>query len=219
MKSIFLRGLSYVGVAVTLAACGSSPTPRYYTLLAPQQAAPASTGNASYMIEVLPVTVPSQVDQPQIMLRTGAGTVAPLYSDRWTGALPDELRSALSDGLTRELGVLDVQVVRPAAGAPVWRVQTDVQRFDMNDGGPAVLDATWRARPLNAQGRGLVCRTVVSVPVEGAAVTGLVTAQQQAAQLLARTIASAVRSGGQDAQPASEQVRVSGCTQLADGAR
>ena len=219
MKSIFSRGRLYVGVAAALAACGTSPAPRYYTLLAPQQAASASTGNASYMIEVLPVTVPGQADQPQIMLRTGAGTVAPLYSDRWTGALPDELRLALSDGLTRELGVLDVQVVRPAPGAPVWRVPTDVQRFDMNDGGPAVLDATWRARPLNAQGRGLVCRTVVSVPSDGTGVAGLVTAQQQAAQLLARTIASAIRSGGQDAQPAGDQVRVSGCTQLGDAVR
>ena len=219
MKSIFSRGLLYVGVAAVLAACGTSPAPRYYTLLAPQQAAPASTGNASYMIEVLPVVVPGQADQPQIMLRTGAGTVAPLYSDRWTGALPDELRSALSDGLTRELGVLDVQVVRPAPGAPVWRVQTDVQRFDMNDGGPAVLDATWRARPLNAQGRGLVCRTVVSVPADGTGVAELVAAQQQAAQLLARTIASAIRSGGQEAQPAGEHVRVSGCTQLGDAPR
>ncbi|OZI65904.1 PqiC family protein [Bordetella genomosp. 1] len=216
MTSLLSRTILLLGAAAALSACGGSPTARYYTLLAPQQKAVAPAGTASYMVEVLPVIVPAQADQPQIMLRTGAGTVAPLYSDRWTAALGDELRAALSDGLTRELGVLDVQVVRPGPGAPVWRVQTDVQRFDMNDGGPAVLDVTWRARPLNTAGRGLVCRTVVSVPQEGSGITGLITAQQQATQLLARTIASAIQSGGERAQAPGEQVSVSGCTQLGD---
>ncbi len=55
------------------------------------------------------------------------------------------MRGALSDGLKRELGALDVQMVREGLGrAPVWRVQTDVQRFEMVSGSMAQLDATWR---------------------------------------------------------------------------
>lgn len=198
-----------------LAACGSSPPARYYTLQAPAGGA-AGAGNAGFMIEVLPVIVPAQADQPQIMLRTGAGSIAPLYSDRWSAPLGDELRSALSDGLTRELGALDVRVVRPPAETPVWRIQADVQRFDLSTDGPAVLDVTWRARPISLKGQALICRSVITVPAAGADVPKLVAAQQQAAALLARTIASGIRRGGQGAEPAGPEVSLQGCKAASD---
>lgn len=199
-----------------LGACGTSPPANFYTLQAPPQAADAS--QAGFMIEVVPVSVPAQSDQPQIMLRTGTGSIAPLYSERWSAPLADEMRSALSEGLTRNLGALDVQVVRPAPGTPVWRVQADVQRFDMSDQGPAVLDVTWRARPINTSGAALICRSVVTVlPAEGQAlIPGLVVAQQQAIGLLAQTIASGIRQQGANAQAASSAVSLSGCTALKD---
>ncbi|KCB43908.1 membrane integrity-associated transporter subunit PqiC [Bordetella hinzii] len=199
-----------------LAACGSSPPARYYTLQAPAGGGTATAGNAGFMIEVLPVIVPAQADQPQIMLRTGAGSIAPLYSDRWSAPLGDELRSALSDGLTRELGALDVRVVRPPAETPVWRVQTDVQRFDVSTQGPAVLDVTWRARPISLKGQALICRSVITVPAAGGDVPKLVAAQQQAVALLARTIASGIRRGGQGAEPAGPEVSLQGCKAASD---
>lgn len=211
MKSLLLL----LPAAAVLAACASSPPARYYTLQAPAgQAAPASSVDAGFMIEVLTVNVPAQADQPQIMVRTGEGSIAAMYSDRWSAPLGDELRAALSDGLTRDLGALDVHVVRPAPGTPVWRVQTDVQRFDMNDGGPAVLDVTWRARPISIKGRTLVCRSIITVPGTGG-VDGLVTAQQKAAALLASTIASGIRSGGQRAEAAGPELSLRGCSSLA----
>ncbi|WP_032826688.1 PqiC family protein, partial [Bordetella holmesii] len=164
-----------------LAACGSSPPARYYTLQTPAPSATASAGNAGFMIEVLPVIVPAQADQPQIMLRTGEGSIVPLYSERWSAPLGDELRAALSDGLTRDLGVLDVRVVRPPVGTPVWRVQADVQRFDVSERGQAVLDVTWRARPISVKGQALICRSIIALTAPGTDIPHLVVAQQQAA--------------------------------------
>lgn len=69
-------------IATILAGCGASPPARYYTLQPPgaTQAVQAGVAAAPFMIEILPVNVPAQADQPQLMVRTGDGTVAPLYS-------------------------------------------------------------------------------------------------------------------------------------------
>ncbi|WP_144635132.1 membrane integrity-associated transporter subunit PqiC [Bordetella genomosp. 13] len=214
--------------AATLAGCAGSPPVRYHTLVAPPSAAgvadaPAQTAAvpAGYMIEVLPVSVPPQVDQPQLMLRSGTGQLTAQYSDRWSSPLSDEFRDALSAALTQRLGVPDVRVVKPLGDTPVWRVLVDVQRFESTPGAASVIEATWRVRR-DALDRtaGLLCRSRVDVPVPNgtaAADAGsqteasLVQAHQQAVVLLGDTIASAIRSQGKSATPASARVRVLGC--------
>lgn len=202
-------------VSALLAGCAGSPSARYYTLQPSAQTTASGAQRVDYQIEVAPVTVPQQADQPQIMLRSGQGdgALTPMYSDRWSAPLADEIRSALADTLTRTLGALDVQTLTPAPEVPVWRIQVDVQRFDMIVGGPARLDATWRVRPLKVKdARALLCRSVVQLPADQANVVGsLVQAQQQAVALLANTIASAIQSGGMQATPASQQVQLLGC--------
>jgi len=202
-------------LSAVLAGCGGSPSVRYYTLQSDPETAVRSVPRVDYQIEVAPVNVPQQADQPQIMLRPGGDSaLTPMYSDRWSAPLADEIRSALADTLTRTLGALDVQTLTPAPDVPVWRIQVDVQRFDMVVGGPARLDATWRVRPLNVKGgRALLCRSTVQLPADQFnAVNSLVQAQQQAVVLLGNTIASAIQSGGARATPAAEQVQMLGCT-------
>ncbi|MBO1113073.1 PqiC family protein [Bordetella petrii] len=206
--------LSALALSAALAGCAMSPPARYYTLQPAPQAAPAAAQRVQYQIEVAPVSVPLQADQPQIMLRRheGDGALTPLYSHRWSAPLSDEIGAALSDVLTHTLGALDVQTLQPADNAPVWRVQVDVQRFDMVSGGPARLDATWRVRPLNLKGaRALICRATVQVPADGQDIPALVQAQQRAVTLLGQTIASAIQSGGAQPAPAGQQIQVWGC--------
>jgi len=211
-------------LAVALAGCSASSPVRYHTLVAPPSAPAAATAPAAgYMIEVLPVTVPPQVDQPQLMLRTGTGQLMAQYSDRWSSALPEEFRDALSDALTRRLGVPDVRVIKPLGDLPVWRVQVDVQRFESAPGSASVVEATWRVRRAGQDAAaavpGLLCRSRVDVPVsqaQGDAVPGsasdaLVRAHQQAVALLGATIASAIEAQGRSAAPASDRVQVLGC--------
>ncbi|OZI19344.1 hypothetical protein CAL26_17060 [Bordetella genomosp. 9] len=201
-------------IAAALAGCAASPPVNYYTLLTPETAAAQAPrdGQPPYLLEVLPVTVPSQADQPQIMMRQSDGAVSAYYSDRWTAPLPDEIRGALSYNLVRDLGVLDVQTLSAPSDAAMWRVQVDVQRFDAAAGGSAVLDATWRVRPVNLQGRGLLCRSVIRMPLGGSSPGNAVAAQQKATVALAATIASAIRSGGAQATAADAAVQLQGCT-------
>lgn len=214
-----LRSTSLLPVALllaSLAGCGSSPSARYYTLQPSPQAMEVAAPRVEYQIEVLPVTVPEQADQPQIMLSDtqADGTLTPMYSDRWSAPLSSDIRAALADTLMSTLGALDVQTLTPAEDIAVWRIQVDVQRFDMIIGGPARLDATWRVRPLKVDGgRALLCRSVVQIPAdEVPVVASLVKAQQQAVALLAKTIATGIQSGGAQANPASAQVQMLGCT-------
>ncbi len=205
--------LAVLALSGALAACGTSPPVHYYTLQTPERSGTpgAAPGSASFLIEVQPVTLSTQADQPQLMVRTGDGSISALYSERWSSPLGDELRNALSDALKRDLGALDVQMVKPGAGAPIWRVQTDVQRFEMVSGSMAQLDATWRVRPVNTKGAGLLCRSVVTESVPDDAVSSLIAAQQRAVVSLAGVMASAIRG-----QPpaGSGSVQMMGCSAL-----
>lgn len=196
------RSAVLASLAFMLGACAGSPPARYYTLQeassaqALQSATPLSVPANQPVIEVLPVSVPVQVDQPQIMLRDRAGAVTPLYSDRWAAPLADELRSALSDRLTRRLGVADVYEVKAARGEPVWRVQVDIQRFDSVLGEAATLDATWRLRAINLNAPASLCRTQIREPAGGADLQSLVAAHQAAVGKFGDIVAS--RLAGKD---------------------
>ena len=205
--------LAVLALSGALAACGSSPPVHYYTLQTPERSAAsgAAPGSASFLIEVQPVTLSTQADQPQLMVRTGDGSISALYSERWSSPLGDELRNALSDALKRDLGALDVQMVKPGPGAPIWRVQTDVQRFEMVSGSMAQLDATWRVRPVDTKGAGLLCRSVVTENVSDDAIPTLIAAQQRAVVSLAGVMAAAIRG---QTPAGSGSVQMMGCSAL-----
>jgi len=205
--------LAVLALSGALAACGSSPPVHYYTLQTPERsaAAGAAPGSASFLIEVQPVTLSTQADQPQLMVRTGDGSISALYSERWSSPLGDELRNALSDALKRDLGALDVQMVKPGPGAAIWRVQTDVQRFEMVSGSMAQLDATWRVRPVDTKGTGLLCRSVVTENVPDEVVGSLIAAQQRAVVSLAGVMAAAIRG---QTPAGSGSVQMMGCSAL-----
>lgn len=197
-----------LGALLLLAACGSTPAPNTYTLMTDALPTGASTPR-DYVIQTAPVTLPPQVDQPQLMLRANGGQLAALTGDRWAAPLGDELHTSLSAALTRRLGVPDVDGVGPSAATPTWRIQTDVQRFEMPMEGAVVLDATWRIR--RDRGVALLCRSVVQVLPAAAGVPGVVGAQQQAVIELADAMARAIEAGGQPPADAGN-VRMMGCS-------
>ncbi len=204
--------------AALLAGCAGSPPVHYYTLtgapLPPSAAATQPT--PPFMLEVLPVSVPPQSDQPQLMMRSPEGGLVPLYSERWSAPLADEVRGALSDTLTQTLGAPDVQAMRAPAGAPVWRVMVDIQRFDSVTGVQSVVDATWRIRPVNLKGQAWQCRSVSRVPSTGTDAVAAVHGLREATQALALTIADAIREGGRQPQPGNSQVQLMGCNPLTE---
>ncbi|MGB3289958.1 MAG: ABC-type transport auxiliary lipoprotein family protein [Burkholderiaceae bacterium] len=182
-------------MAGLLGACASSKPSQYYTLLPPvsaDQGPPVQPGGEpKYAISVAAVQVPEQVDKPQIVVSDPDSTqVMPLNSSLWAAPLSDELRNALSDGITRRLGVPDVAQGGVPDEMPVWRINVHVQRFDSLYGQRALVDATWRLSPVHLPGKkASVCRAEARVAVQEG-MSALVAGHQAAVDRLAAVIAA-----------------------------
>lgn len=108
MKSIVCL---FVGLTLTLAGCTSHQV-RYHTLVNPQPVAhPVSS--SSFVIEMMPVGVPAQLDTQQVIIRQSDSSIAVLDDDRWLSPLGDELQTALSSRITQQFSTVDVAGMSP----------------------------------------------------------------------------------------------------------
>jgi uncharacterized lipoprotein YmbA len=198
-----------IGVAVLalLAGCGSAQPPRYHTLMpAPASTVrpPAPAGSLAW--EVLPVAVPAGVDQPQWVVRTVDGSLAVLEQERWIAPLGEEIRAAVADRLTQDVGA-------PAASAESrkrWRIRIDVHRFDSAPGREARLEATWTLSSDADAAAALRCRGEFVQALAASGYLALATGHQRAVTALADAIGSELKAlnAGQTAtcSPLASQV-------------
>ncbi|MBB3227353.1 hypothetical protein FHW69_001976 [Luteibacter sp. Sphag1AF] len=181
-------------MVLSLAACSSAPT-HFHTLVPPAGSATVSPDAAPFLIDVQPVRIPPQVDQPQLVLRQGNSNMVMMDGERWVSPLADEVRGALSADLSTMLGTHDVNGLPRSAGQSVVKVQLDVRRFDSQLGGQATLEAAWSVRGKSS----LACASRVS-EAAGSSYSDLVEAHQRALAQVATQIARAARAAaaGQD---------------------
>lgn len=175
--------------AALLSGCASEPA-HFYTLV--PGAAPAGP-SAGYQIEVQAVTVPAQVDVPQLVVRQGAGQLAVLEGQQWAAPLGAEIRSSLSQALERRLGAQDIYSLPRSAQSTVYRIKLDLRRFDSWPGQRADIAAIWTVRPVDVKAEPLTCTSTASVPV-AAGYPALVQGHQQALAAVAADIAQVVEA-------------------------
>lgn len=189
-------------LAVALAACASAPM-HYYTLIAPAPAGNApAVAPASLRFALLPVGIPAQADQPQMVVREGGQGVELLDGRRWIAPLGDEVRGALSADLSRDMGAQDVSGL-PAGDASVLRIKVDLRRFDSVPGQYALIDAAWSVHALKGDTL-LACTSRIQESV-GSGFDALVAGHQRALASLAARIAAvapAVAAGQTPSCPA-----------------
>jgi uncharacterized lipoprotein YmbA len=166
-----------LGLTLLLAACRSDPI-HYHTLI-PQQPVPAS--NVDILLER--ISVPPQVDRPQMVVRQSNSSLAILETEWWGASLVDELQNALNNQFSSN-------TAQPRLG-----LRVDVQRFDSVPGQYALFDARWRLRAANGSEAGaLNCRSVIQTPA-GATIEELVIAHQQNLKRFTELVSQAARSG------------------------
>ncbi|MGH8379908.1 PqiC family protein [Pseudomonas sp.] len=166
-----------LGLAMLLAACRSDPI-HYHTLI-PQQPAPASTVD----VQLERVSVPPQVDRPQVVIRQSNSGLAILETEWWGASLADELQNAL------------VNQFATRSGQSRLSLRVDVQRFDSVPGQYALFDASWRLRAANGNGgAALNCHSVIQTPA-GATIDDLVLAHQQNLKRFTELVSQTARSG------------------------
>lgn len=155
-----MKSVLYLILVITwgLAGC-SSPQVRYHTLVN-SDAVTLSVAPRDFVIDLLPVGVPSQLDTQQVLVRQSNSRVAVLDNDRWLSPLGDELQTALSLSMTQQLNTVDVAGLARDNGKPVLRVLLQVRRFDSWPGKAVSLDADWSlSTVLQGKNLRLVCKS------------------------------------------------------------
>jgi hypothetical protein len=178
---------------VSLSAC-SSPSVRYHTLVAPVAELPTPAQPAPFLIAVLPVGIPSQIDVPQLVVREGESGARVMDNERWLSPLGDEIRTALSVALMQRLGTQDIVGLAKTEEIPTIRIQLQVRRFDTWPGRAVEFEGGWS---LSSQGKRLVCSTRLT-QASSPGYTAMLQAQQQIIASLATQIAATARQWSVD---------------------
>jgi uncharacterized lipoprotein YmbA len=184
--------LSLLVAIVCLAACGTPPQERFFTLssdVAPR-AAPAAGKPIS--IVVGPVTVPDAVDRPQLVLRNGANRVDIVEQARWAAPLKNEIPRVVAEELAALIeGATTATYVQRASGEADYRVMIDVQRFDTTPGVGAAVQGLWSVRPRN--GAAVTGRSAATESA-GSDYESLVAAHSRALAKVSGDIAAAIEA-------------------------
>ncbi len=201
------RLLISLALMALLGACGTSPAPRYYTLGASADIAPAIGAEADALsVWVAPVTLPEAVDRPQLVVRVAPNRVAILDGHRWAEPLSGAVSRTIAADLSALLGGARVssEAQHGAASAQV-RVLVDVQRFESVPGQGVTIEALWSVRraaeitPLRTpqrtpQREPQYGHSLVSEPATGPDYDALAAAHARALAAVSRDIAQAIRS-------------------------
>ena len=188
-QSIF-RAAAALLVALSLAACGTSPSVTYYTLPAGTATTPGATAANEYSVSVGPVTVPDTVDRPNLVLRSSPTQVQIAEFARWAAPLKHEIPRVIAQQLAQLLpGASTRTNVQNAGAPPDYRVLIDIQRFESSPGEGATIEATWSVRPLSGAA---VSGRSVATDNAGAGNAALVEAHGRALEKVSRDIAAAI---------------------------
>ena len=202
MQTASLRPFGVLAlIALGLGACASTPV-NYYTLVASSSTqltnnnAPKST---AFAFDLESVSVPLQVDQPQLVVRQSGAAMALVETERWIAPLADEVRGALAANLVAAHGGEDLSGL-PQGQRALVRIRVDVRRFDSQPGMQASITAAWSLRRVPGDTPALSCSSRISEPV-GSGYNALVQGHQRALARLATAIAEPAAATANGASP------------------
>jgi uncharacterized lipoprotein YmbA len=187
-------------LAAFLIGCASEPA-RFYTLSANL---PPAAQAPKIAVVVGPVSIPAEVDRPQMVLREGPNQVRLDENNRWASPLADAIGSVVAENLAALLGTPRVTLFPDRmTGDAAYAVTIEVQQFVSEPGIAAILSAVWTLRRA-ADGRTETGRTRVREPVKGSGYEGLAAAHSRALAVMSRDIAGTLEalSRGTSSAPA-----------------
>jgi uncharacterized protein len=137
--------LLFLPLFLLLATCAAPPL-TLYTLATPSNRAETPPlGRTPVVIAVARVTIPDELDTPDIVVRDG-NTLWRSKLGRWAS----RLSLGITDRLTERLGQRYPNALvtdRPLTETPSERVLVNISRLDVTSEGVATLDADWMVVP------------------------------------------------------------------------
>ncbi len=179
-----------VAALMLAAGCSSTPTSHFYTL----NAAKTPTAAASKVsVAVGPVSVPAEVDQPQIVISTGPNQVQFDEFNRWAAPLQSAITRVVAENLVAMLGTPQVTLSSQTLSTDTgYRIAIEVQGFESVPGEYASLDAVWTVRRMQ-DGKAETGRTSQREPAKEKGYDALAAAHSRAIAQMSHDIADAVR--------------------------
>src|SRR6266536_1950660 len=115
-----------IACALALVTACSSPPANFYTLSA---TAPPGSAQSKLSVAVGPISVPSTIDRPQIVVSTGANQVSIDDFNRWASPVQDNLVRVVAENLAAILGTPRITLYPTLATDVDFRVQIEVRNF------------------------------------------------------------------------------------------
>lgn len=133
VRRVAVAGMPVVTALLLVGACRSSPPTHFYTLsdTAPEATPPAGVG----WVRIVGVTIPGELDRPELVRRIGPNQLNIAGLDRWAAPLDQVIRRALSDDISR-------RVPSPAPGQQ-YSVSVDIREFYGDGACNVTLRAAW----------------------------------------------------------------------------
>jgi uncharacterized protein len=180
-----------------VAGCGSSQSPRIYTLnaitLPSQDNLPPQT-DPDMIVGIGPVVIPDYIDQAQIITRTTANQLSIAEFDLWGGSLKEDVTRVLIENLGTLLRPAGVTVVFWKSYVPCsLKVPVTILRLDATRGGSVLLRARWAVVGQDSHKFEVLREAVLTKPVKGNESSDVVAAMSEALEALSRDIASDVK--------------------------
>ena len=177
-------------LVLVLVGCGTTPNPRFYAL---SSAAPAAAPPAELSVAVGPVTIPADVDRPQIVNTVGPNRVRVEEFDRWAAPLQNDIARVIVANLVVALGTPRVMLAaQPIATVVDYRAAVEVQRFESSLGDAATLEAVWSVARIK-DGKLQTGRTTAREAAAERSFDALAAAHSRAVGRLSQDLANAVR--------------------------
>lgn len=131
-----------LGLALLLAACGSSPKTQFYTLdpVSPQAQTQAA---ASVPVQVAAVRIPPSLDRQEMVRETASHQLDVSDQNRWGGSLDNMVQRVLTQDLAQRLPPSSIVLPQEPAPARHDSIVVDILQFDEDAGGQVVFDGSW----------------------------------------------------------------------------
>jgi uncharacterized protein len=141
---IIARKLRNLTCGVLFIASSGCASPREHLYILDNRSdEPISTPEVRTVI-LGPISIPQEVDRPQIVVREGSSQILVTEQQRWAAPLKDSLPRLLATELDRsQPGYRFAPTSSGAVATPKARLAIDVTRFDVSRAAGATVSAHW----------------------------------------------------------------------------
>lgn len=150
-----------------LAACGTTPPTKFYTLSAEATGKVDADSSRSVVIGIGPIEVAPYLERSQIVTRTDETRLNLTEFNRWAEPVENNIANVLAVNLARLLPAAQ-PIVRPWADAGAeYHVLVKVLRFDSDPAGNVRLNASWGIQRSSTRSMPVIRDAVINQPSAG----------------------------------------------------